>query len=391
MPEPAANGVAMRRRMVAAAVVLLALVGCRSVALGTRLFSGGAPESTPRVLFDVDWRVQLVEPRFWEFHPREPARPAVDPDTGRVIALTRDGRARSINPDGRVEWEFKTADPFLAGASVHEGTAYVPGGDGTLYALRVRDGSLVWKYDAGEQLATTPLVGDGKVYVLSHANTLFAVDAASGRWVWQYRRDLPTGFTVEGAGAPTLSNGVLYAGFADGFLVALDPSTGAAKWEHALSSPGKEFLDIDASPIVDAAGRVIAASYKDGISALDAENGAVVWTSVIAGITATLHRGDVVFTSGAGAIRALLAENGRTVWSLPVTEHVAYAPAYARGMLVVPVDRALLFLDSATGRARLRWDPGQGVTASPAAAARRLYVLSNAGYLYALRWRGRGG
>src|SRR5919197_2607308 len=258
MPEPGVSGVPMQRRLFAAAVVLLALVGCRSVALGTRFFTGGPHESTPHPLFDVDWRVELVGPRMWELHPREPARPAVDPDTGRVIVLTRDGQARSINPNGRVEWAFKTADPFLAGASIHEGIAYLPGGDGTLYALRVRDGSMVWKYESAEQLATAPLVADGRVYVLSQANTLFAVDAASGRWLWQYRRDLPTGFSVEGAAAPSLSKGVLYAGFADGFLVALDPSTGTAKWERALSSPGNQFLDVDASPIVDGAGRLIA-------------------------------------------------------------------------------------------------------------------------------------
>ena len=394
MREPAANAEsgggdsALARSL---CVLLLALVGCRSVALGTPLFSGRTQESPPQALFDVDWRVELVGPRFWEFFPREPARPAVDPDTGRVVVLTRDGLARSVNPDGRVEWEFKTADPFLAGATLHEGIAYVPGGDGTLYALRVRDGSLVWKYEAAEQLATSPLVADGRVYVASHANTLFAVDAATGRWLWQYRRDLPTGFMVQGAGAPTLSNGVLYAGFADGYLVALDPATGAAKWERALSSPGKEFLDVDASPTVDGAGRLIAASYKDGLYALEPDTGQVMWNTVVAGITSTLVRGDVVFTAGAGGISALLAENGRTVWSSPLEEPVAYAPAYVRGMLVVPVDRALLFLDPSTGRRKLRWDPGQGVSAPPAGAARRLYVLSNTGYLYALRWRGRAG
>jgi outer membrane protein assembly factor BamB len=391
MPERAASGMPMLGRVVAAALVLLGLGGCHSIALGAQPFSRGARDAAPHLIFDVEWRVELVGPRMWEFHPREPARPALDRDTGRVIVLTRDGRARSINPDGRMEWEFKTDDPFLAGATVHEGIAYVPGGDGTLYALRVRDGSLSWKYEAGEQLATAPVVADGRVFVLSHANTLFAVDAPSGRWLWQYRRDLPAGFMVHGAGAPTLSRGVLYAGFSDGFLVALDPATGAAKWERALSSAGKEFLDVDASPIVDEAGRLIAASYKDGIYALEPETGEVVWNTVGAGITGTLERGEVVFTTGARGISAVLAENGRMLWSFMLDERAAYPPAYLRGMLLVPVEQALLFLDPATGRPRLRWDPGQGVSAPPTGAARRLYVLSNSGYLYALRWRGRGG
>jgi outer membrane protein assembly factor BamB len=379
------------RRLRAAGVLLSILGGCHSISVRSQPFDHREHELRPATLFEVEWRVELVGPRIWEYYPREPARPAVDPDTGRIVVLTRDGRVRSVSPQGRVQWEFKTENPFVAGASLHDDVAYVPGGDGVLYALRGRDGSLAWKYDAGEQLATPPLVADGRVFVASQGNTLFAVDAKSGQWLWQYRRDLPAGFMVQGVGAPTLANGVLYAGFADGFLVALDPATGAVKWERALSSPGKEFLDVDATPLVDESGRLIAASYKDGVYALDAASGDVVWNTVTAGITGAVQRGGVVFTTGDRGINAVLAENGSIVWGLQLEDRAAQTPELVRSLLVVPVERALLFVDPSTGRARLRWDPGQGVSAPPAWAHQRLYVLSNTGYLYSLRLRGRGG
>ena len=379
------------RRFRAAGVFAVLLSGCHTVPLHSQPFDHSTREAAPLRLFEVDWRVELVGPRIWDYRPLEPARPAVDPDTGRIVVLTRDGRVRSVSPQGRVEWEFKTEDPFVAGATVQEDVAYVPGGDGVLYALRARDGSVAWKYDAGEQLATPPLVADGRVYVASQGNTLFAVDAKNGQWLWQYRRDLPAGFMVQGVGAPTLANGILYAGFADGFLVALDPATGAVKWERALSSPGKEFLDVDTKPILDQAGRIIAASYKDGIYALDPATGEVVWTTVSAGVTGALERGGVVFTTGDHGVTAVLAENGSVLWGVQLGDRAAQPPAFAPGLLAVPVETALLFIDPASGHTRLRWDPGEGVTATPASAGRRLYVLSNTGYLYALRLRGRGG
>jgi outer membrane protein assembly factor BamB len=64
---------------------------------------------------------------------------------------------------------------------------------------------------------------------------------------------------------------------------------------------------------------------------------------------------------------------------------------FAHGMLMVPTSQSLLFVDPATGIARVSWNPGKGVTATPIVLENRLYVLSNLGYLYALRLSGRSG
>jgi outer membrane protein assembly factor BamB len=365
--------------------------GCRAVPLTTQPFDRRGPELSPQAVFRVDWQVKLVGPQLWESLPREAAAPAVDPDTGRIIALTRDGFVRSLNPDGRIEWSFQTRGIFKAGALVHEGVVYVPGGDGHLYALRARNGEELWRYDAGEELATVPLVAGGRVYVASQGNTLFAVNRENGQWLWQHRRDLPSGFMVQGVARPTLSMGTLYAGFSDGYLVALDPETGQPRWEKPLSAPGNEFLDVDTQPQVDDAGRLYAASYKSGVFALDPDSGSVLWTVPWAGTTALVQRGDVLFTTGDRGVNAWLADNGRALWSLPMKDRAAQLPLFARGMLVVPANDALVFVDPATGLQRLAWDPGQGVSAAPVQAGQRLYVLSNLGFLYALRLTGSGG
>ena len=66
------------------------------------------------------------------------------------------------------------------------------------------------------------------------------------------------------------------------------------------------------------------------------------------------------------------------------------APLLARGQLVVPTATGLIFVDPSSGFAKLGWNPGRGVTATPAQDGRRLYVLSNLGTLFALHLYGSG-
>src|SRR6266851_7702213 len=88
-------------------------------------------------LYSVDWWLQLVQPPSLEYLPREIAAPGVDPDLdpdkAEVVVATRDKMVRGISPEGKIDWTFNTNGPFTAGASVKEGLAYVPGGDGVLY------------------------------------------------------------------------------------------------------------------------------------------------------------------------------------------------------------------------------------------------------------------
>jgi outer membrane protein assembly factor BamB len=377
------------KRWVGAAAAAGLLSACSSVPLYGNPVSSDVRQP-PSVFFEVDWWTPLVEPVSWEYAPRELATPAVDPDTGRVITLTRDGYVRAVAPGGKVEWLFKTANRFSAGAMIHEGIVYVPGGDGFLYALDVRKGELKWKYSAGEALATTPVRAGGFILVVSEGDTVFAVERETGKWAWQYRRDPPPGFTIHGVSAPLVKDDTVYLGFSDGYLVALDAGKGTSKWERPLSAGATEFLDVDTTPIVDEAGRLFVASYQGGLYALSPETGEPEWNYAVGGLTSILSQGPLLFATGDGRLDAYLADNGRLLWSLPLGERAARAPVFARGMLLVPNHRSLLFVDPRTGQSQLAWNPGDGISAAPQVRGSTAYVLSNNGYLYALRLRGAG-
>jgi outer membrane protein assembly factor BamB len=345
----------------------------------------------PGQFFSVNWWTPLVAPTQWEYAPREFASPAVDPDSGRIIVLTRDGLIRGVAPGGKVEWSFKTSNRFNAGALVHDGIAYVPGGDGVLYAMDARKGDLKWKYEAGEGLATTPVLAGNLVLVASESDTLYAVDTETGKWAWQYRRDQPSGFTIHGTSSPLVKGDTVYLGFSDGYLVALDAKTGTSKWEKSLAGGATEYLDVDTAPVVDDAGRLYVASYQGGLYALNAETGDVEWNSSVKGITSLLLRGEILFATGDGRIDAYLGETGKLLWSHSLGERSGQKPVLAGGMLMVPNQRALLFMDPKTGQSQMAWNPGAGITAPPHVQGSTAYILSNNGYLYSLHLEGGGG
>ncbi|MBJ6765541.1 PQQ-binding-like beta-propeller repeat protein [Myxococcaceae bacterium JPH2] len=379
------------KRWVGGAAAVGLLGACGSVPLYGNPELPRAPRQPPVSFFEIDWWTPLVKPPLLEYAPREFASPAFDPDSRHVVALTRDGIARGLTPDGKVVWSVETGIRFNAGAHIQNGVAYVPGGNGILYAIDVRTGSVKWKYAAGESLATVPVVADGLVLVVSESDTLFAVKADDGQWAWQYRRDPPSGFTIHGACRPLVHDETAYLGFSDGYLVALKTSDGSVTWEKSLAGGGTEFLDVDTTPVLDEAGHLYVASYKGGLYALDAETGDLVWNTAVEGITSLLARGQVLFASGDGRVEAFLGENGKRIWTLKLGERAGYAPVFARGMLLVPVQRALLFVDPVTGQSRLSWNPGDGISATPYVQGSKVFVLSNNGYLYSMDIKGTHG
>lgn len=387
-------------------LILVTLAGCKAIPLNDdpTIPFRDAHVSYPAI-YEVAWTTPLVKLGLLEYQPSETASPAIDPDTERIYVTTRDGFVRSLSPvDGHVEWEFKTGGRFLSGPTVHQGIVYVSGGDGVLYAFRALTGESVWTFKANEELVTSPTISENRVLVASQSETVFAVNLETGAWLWQYRRDAPSGFTVRGTSRPVVGDGLAYMGFADGYLVALNLESGVAMWEKKVTiSGGNQFLDVDTTPVL-AENRLFVASYADGVSAFDAKTGVLQWTSAHPGLTALLPRGNVLFATGDGALTAFDMSAGRMLWTLNLSDRTSKGKgvnagrslALARGYVVVPTSTALAFVEPTSGKVRAMWNPGRGVTASPAGVSSmrfgsRLYVVSNLGTVFALQLVSTGG
>ena len=368
------------------AVLLFLMVGgagCASARRGYAIDPYQRTDTDVLAIYTITWWQKLVEAPTLEFGPREPARPGADTINQRVVTGTRDGILRSVDTKGRVVWRFVAGQPFSAGPEVVDGFVFAPGGDGFLYCFRADTGELFWKYETGEDLVTVPVVVDGRVLVSSQNDTLFAIEAATGKWLWQYRRDTPPGFTIRGASRPAVRDGVVYVGFSDGHFSALRLESGAVVWDRALSTTG-QFLDVDSPPVFDPKGNVIVASYKDGLFCVDPASGETLWQTVISGMVGLVGRGDVVYASGDARVIAVRASTGKLLWTTKIGDRAGLQPALAAGWLLVPTGRSLLFIDPTSGLIRLRFDPGNGITATPEVHGLDVYLLSNLGFVYSL-------
>ncbi len=378
----------LRLLAVLVAVAGAAPAGAPSVHKPSLLRPNGRPITPARELaYEVAWWTRADETPGLPFRPIENGGPAVNPKSGEVFVGTADLAVHALSRQGKLLWEYQVGEPFDAGLGYFEGRVYVAGAGGSLLALDAASGKLIWKYQANEELLTRPMVAGGLVLVMSAADTLFAVDALKGDWKWQYRREPPGQFTVRGAAQPLWLEGKVYAGFADGFAVALDAKDGGIVWAKELAK-GAQFIDVDAGPVSDGQGNVIFGDYASGIFSVAAASGALRWSVERPGasVLAMDGAGGRVYAGGSGYLAAFDAHTGKQLWSLAMGERYVSGLTWVAGSLLASTGTGpLLVVAARDGRLRGSFDPGHGVSAAAAAGLTgQAVVLSNRGYVYQL-------
>lgn len=347
--------------------------------------AAAALPQAPLGLYSVVWEKHLVTPVLLEWKPEEPGGPAVAPGRGTVVVGTRDGALRAYARDGSALWEVKTGGPILAAPRIDGETVYVGGGDGKLRAVGLADGKERWTYDCKEEIGSPPVLAKGMLVFSTHQDTVFAVDAATGAWRWHQRRETKAGFTIRGVATPAVEGETVYAAWSDGTVAALDLFTGKPKWERKVA-PAGAFQDVDSTPQLRGQ-RLFVAAYSGAVLALDARSGKVEWEVRVPAACRVLLGRSVVVAITTTEVMGLSPDKGARLWTTPLGGSPAGDPVAVRSWVLVPAASGLLFLDERTGRRLRVFDPGTGVSATPAADGDRLYVLSNGGALFALDLR----
>jgi outer membrane protein assembly factor BamB len=342
-----------------------------------------APAHGDRAFFVGDM-TRLVPQRELPYQPRETAAPVLDEAGSRLYVGTNNGWVR-CRFHGRNAWSWRAGGSIVAAPLLDRQTLFVASADGRLTALNRITGEVRWSSDLHEELTTTPTLFGGRLYLMSSEESVTGVDAETGKSVWKFHRDPPAGFTIRGNARPRISHGTVFAGFADGSLVALGPADGVAKWVRPLSGTG-EYLDVDDLAAPEDDPMVYAASTKAGVVALDAATGNPVWTAPLPGANHVLVDGPRVFASGKGALVALARSDGKVLWKLSLgSDRYATPASVSGGLVLVAVDRGpLLAVDAVTGRTRGGFDPGSGFSGGALAIPGAAFIVSNAGVLFSL-------
>lgn len=357
---------------------------------------GGAGDDTPLsglsrnvepVSVKPRWRLALSEGPVYRLRPHELATPAYSETLDRIVVGSSSGEVvAAYAGNGAVAWRRNmgggiSSTPVFDGRRVLLGTD-----DGQLVCLDGDSGDERWHYGVQGAVQQPPvLLGDVAVFV-DGTNSVYAVGRADGAWRWQYRRTAPADFALAGEAPPVSDGKRVYAGFSDGHLVALDARDGAVSWTRDLAPEHDRFQDVDAAPVLIGS-TLFAASAATGVYALRPDDGTVLFTVPVAGVNRLVeHDGALIASVDRGEVWRI-ATDGRVEWRTRLPGGAPSAAVTLGGVLGVSMSQgALHFLRGRDGRPLQRFFPGQGLAAAPGVGVDGgLYVLSNAGILYAFR------
>ncbi len=283
-----------------------------------------------------------------------------------------------------------------------------------LYCLDRTTGRVLWEKTAYEgvprvkrhakasQASATPATDGKHLVAMLGSEGLYAYDM-EGRLLW--KRDLgrlDVGYVDDPsdewgpASSPVIHDGLVIVQndrHKDSYVAAFDVVTGDERWRV-----GRDELPAWSTPIVHRGARsTLVTNSPRFIRGHDPATGKELWripdgtqvkvvTPVVAGDLVIVTGG---YPTGGRPIFGIRAATGEVVWQLARGSSYTPTPIVYRDVLYVIVDNGVLSAyDVRTGRQlyqrRLAADAG-GFTASPVAAAGRVYFPSEDGVLYVVR------
>jgi outer membrane protein assembly factor BamB len=255
--------------------------------------------------------------------------------------------------------------PMFRGSAAHTGEN--PGPDPEGHPFRK------WRFDSGGEIRSSAAIADGMVYFGSKDGYLYAIDVTTGRMRWQF--DLG-GYPVRSS--PAVANRTVFAG--GGYtLYAIDAESGQERWRFEMRYVG------ESSPTV-ADGVVYIASKESLVYAVDADTGKERWHIATEGLifsSPAVANGLVFVGSDDGNLYAINAKTGQMKWKFATGGEVYSSPAVADDRVYVTSrSRSTFAVGISTGKEI--WHYPVGGDSSPAVAGGTIYVGGDDGGLYAL-------
>jgi outer membrane protein assembly factor BamB len=219
--------------------------------------------------------------------------------------------------------------------------------------------------------------------------------------LWNYRRPAAQGsvlWSLRGSGTPIVSeNGkVIYVGFSDGTVVALESSSGQTVWERAFGDRPGRFKDADMKMVLSENGENLYLSLVDGdLVALKASNGANLWTLSLKTVSAPFvdeKEGALYVSSLDGSFNKVSLKDSRIIWSVALRGQglCSSATAVLDSFVAINCTKSgLSIVDRRDGQ--IVWTSSQKLNnmASPAFDGTRLAAVSSRNELVVYKVRAR--
>ncbi|MEK8090691.1 outer membrane protein assembly factor BamB [Thermithiobacillus plumbiphilus] len=368
---------------------LLLALGLSLGACGGRQASSpekaGAALSENSVRLHTIWQKRLYGA--WRVDNYQPAAPVTDGQ--RIVTGRNRGEVVVLGADGREVWRKNlkariSASPNIIGDRIYAGTDA-----GKLYALSLNDGKVIWTSSLSSEVMSSVTAFATGLAVQTNDGKLWALNPQDGKVRWSYTATIPS-LSLRGVANPVAADSTIYAGFASGELSALDATDGHVIWQVPVAAPRgrtelERVVDLDATPLIFG-DSVIAATYQGRIGAFARGNGAEIWSRDLSVFNPMLLDGNQLYVVDAGdGVQALDASTGAVLWrSEQYKGRGLTGPALVSGKLLLGDNKGNAYvLDPASGR-----QLGQrrvaltGMQTAPITLGKDALILSREGSLY---------
>lgn len=313
---------------------------------------------------------------------------------GRVFVADVKGDITAYDQDGKKLWQRKTDYRLSAGPALADGALIFGTLDGQAVAVEAADGAPRWDAELSSE-AIAPPVGDGQLAVLrSGDGRVYALSATDGERLWTLDRSVPA-LTLRGSGRMALDSTALYLGMDNGRLLAVKRDSGEPIWEESITLPTgrtelERIVDVDADLLL-VNNVLFAASYGGDMVALDATTGRARWRRSLASYTGMAVDQQCVYVTDVDAVLWCLdPENGAALWQQEQLKHrrLSAPLAYKGNVLVGDLEGYIHAISAADGTVVGRKKAvGGAVVVPPQADEDLVFVLGRGGRLRALSWQ----
>ncbi len=371
--------------------VLLAVAGCGS----TSWFSDDDEDLTaPVELPDIEESVKIR--KAWSVGIGDgqgdglyKLQPAVLGDA--IYAASADGRVRAMEREkGKTLWKADLDRNLSGGIGVTEGALFLGSSEGEVLRLDASTGDLLWSTRLRGEILAAPQSNGRVVVAQTYDGKLQGLDFDSGELLWTYDSNVPV-LTLRGTSTPILDDGLVYAGFANGRVLAFESETGDIVWEVRVAiSQGRSeierIVDVDGSMLLSGS-ELYAASYQGRIVGVEVNAGRKFWQEDISSVSGVgIGFGNIYVVDDSGSVFAFQRNGQGTRWiqdalgyrqlsrPTPVSSWVAVADLEGYVHLMSQLDGEFV------GRVKV---DGDGARADMISEGNRLYVYGNSGKLAA--------
>ncbi|MFZ4812934.1 MAG: PQQ-binding-like beta-propeller repeat protein [Phototrophicaceae bacterium] len=248
--------------------------------------------------------------------------PVVDTTSKLILFGSEDSTFNAVNPlTGRVIWSFATKDKIRSSPVVANNYIFFGSDDGRLYTLSASNGRKLWDFDAGSPVRNRVLVTDEILIFGNGQGEILGVTLAGERkWVYRTKRDIKSSACFDER------EGICYIGSDDGFLYAIDITSGYNSWRFRTNGP------IISSP--------------------------VIWNDFI------------IFGSVDGNVYSVDTYGQKEKWRFPMGKPVLSSPIiYENNVYIGGTDHYLYCLDAKTGKEKWKFKAHGEILSTPTIAS----------------------